>query len=121
MKKYALKMIIGSLALLFFFSACQRDNGRVVGTTTINIDGEIKIEYSGDIKLNSSKNAFSSISPNGYVAYKNKDKKMVVESDANGCISYKINRNIKTSTLNTEDKTFVANSIDDMLSKGAKF
>ncbi len=121
MKKFALKMITSSLLVLFFFTACQRDNGRVVGTTTINIDGKIKIEYSGDIKLNSSKTAFSSISPNGYVEYKNEDRKLVVESDTNGYISYKINGHTKTTTLSTEDKTFVANSIDDMLSKGAKF
>ncbi len=120
MKEFALKAIISCLPFILCFMSCQ--NRSNVATTTIEVNGNLKIAYSGTIKLNSDTTDFKSISLNGYVRYKNRDIKMVVERDNNGSMHYELNGNRKKKDSFTEtDKKLVASGIRDMIANGAKF
>jgi hypothetical protein len=131
MKKFALKMVIGSLSLLFFFSACQSGSRETV--TTVNDDGKpsvviiektslsLKITYSGTIQLMNDKSDFKSLSPKSYVNYKKGSTKLVVETSDTGVISYEFNNAGKKTSLNSSEKAALAEIIQDMLINGAKF
>jgi hypothetical protein len=131
MKKFASKMITGSLVLFFFFTACKRvrdvdiiktenEGGQTI-TTIEKTQLSLKFSYTGTIKLNNDKTAFVSISPNGYVNYKKGSTKLVVSSDVNGVLTFEIDGGNKKTTLNEADKKFVSEILQDMITNGGKF
>ncbi len=119
MKKFALNAITSSLTLLLFFTACQRSSHEAV--TTIEVNNDLKITYSGTLNLNDDKTDFKNISPNGFVHYKRNDKKMTVESSAEGQLVYQLYEGGTKLNLDENGKKFLAETIKDMVVSGAKF
>ena len=124
MKKLTLQTALSCFVLLLFITSCA-NNGSKMPVTTIQSSSSgtpsVKIEYSGTIKLSDDKTAFKSISPNGFLNYKNGKKKLVVQSDSEGRLAFSINNNEQKFTLDASEKTVVAEVIKDMQANGAKF
>jgi hypothetical protein len=81
-------------------------------------DNTIEIKWSGKIAFNDDETAIASITPGGYLKYKNNDKKMVAESNMQGDISYKLYDGDLPLSLDSTGKKRLAASIKEMISFG---
>jgi len=107
-----------SVILIILFLTASCNHGR--SSYTVN-DGKNKLEiqYSGEIKFNDDETAIQSISNNGYLKYRNNDKKLLVRHGNNNELKYELSDN--GSKLNPETpqgKTFITEAIQEMISTG---
>src|SRR5580704_775369 len=112
-------------AFIFLFCASQKkgssfnysENGQ--HSITINDDnGSLEVKYTGEISFNEEETAISSISTGGYLKYIKNGRKLVVTADANGQLIYEINDGDKKSTLNDDEKAFLAEAVKMMIEYG---
>lgn len=97
----------------------NNDNGRGSGSMTMINDGvSIKMEYEGKITFNEEETAVKSLSPNGYLKYKKNDKKLVIESNSKGEVSYEFYDDGEKLAFDERGKKFLAEAIKDMVSYG---
>lgn len=109
-----LQHILVALVLTFFIS-CKH------GNTIITSDGKnhLEINYSGKITFNEDETAVESMSPDGYLRFRNNDKELVAESNYHGEIKYELYNNGKRIDPDeTDGKKFVADAINDMINIG---
>ncbi len=97
----------------------NNDNGNGSGSMTIINDGvSIKMEYEGKIAFNEEETEIRSLSPNGYLKYKKNDKKLFVESNSKGEISYEFYDDGEKLTFDERGKKFLAEAIKEMIGYG---
>jgi hypothetical protein len=81
-------------------------------------DRTVEIKWSGKIAFNDDETAIASITPGGYLKYKNNDKKMVAESNMQGDIHYRLYDGDLQLSLDSTGKTRLAANIKEMISFG---
>jgi len=77
-----------------------------------------EIKYYGKIKLSEDETGIASISPNGYLIYKNDDEKLSVESNYHGEITYEVNDSGKKTVLDENAKRLLAEVVKEMIAIG---
>jgi len=80
---------------------------------------ELEIQSDGEIKFNEDETAIQSISNNGYLKYRNNDKKLVVHYTNNNELKYELSVSGQKLNPDTpEGKKLIADAIQDMISTG---
>ena len=100
--------------LLITISACHHG----YRTRTVRVsDGNasLKIEYCGDVDFNEDETGIISIEPEGYVKYRNNNKRFIAECDEDGDISYKIYDGSRRLDYNDEAaKDIIASAVKEI-------
>src|SRR5579862_1678535 len=124
MRKYIYTAV---LACSMLFSYSQKKSSISYNTSsngnqhsvTINDDElSLSLVYTGDIAFNDAEDAIASLAPDGYLRYKKNGKKLVVNADSRGEITYEFNDGDKKTELNAEEKAFLADAIKVMIEYG---
>jgi len=111
-------------ACTFFVAASQKVSSSYSsnnGMHSIIINDEnssLEIKYTGDISFTDDETAIKAMSSDGYLKFKKNGKKIIVTAKDNGEIVYEINDADKKSTLNADEKTFLAEAIKMMIEYG---
>jgi hypothetical protein len=77
-----------------------------------------KVEWSGVIEFNDAETGVESISPRGCLKYVKNEKKLLIESDNHGKLSYEISDRGKTIPLDEAGKKIVEEAIKEMIGLG---
>jgi len=111
-----IRSLLPILILFILAAACHHS-----GSSFIINDGKNKLEIqsSGEIKFNEDETAIQSISHNGYLKYRNNDKRMVVRYINNGEMKYDLSDDgRKLNPETAEGKKLIADAIQEMISTG---
>lgn len=103
---------------VFGLIACHHGRYRTVTIVSKGNGESVKIKYMGEVKFSADTNSIQSISPGGYLVYRNNNKSLEVESNEQGQLSIEMKDDGKSLTLDTAGKEFMAAAIRDMLAKG---
>ncbi len=89
------------------------------GTMTVkNGDYYEQVKWSGKVVLSEDEQSIVSISPGGYLKFKENDAKMIAESNLKGEISYNLFDGNETLPLNDSGKHFISASLNKMIAWG---
>lgn len=114
MEKSGITIVVMGIALL---AACSF--GRKHTTIIENSNNHyLRIEYSGHVSFNNEGTAIQSISPDGYVEYRNNDKKLDAKNNGHGGISYELYEGYTKVNLDDDGKKFIAEAVKVMKQKG---
>ncbi len=111
-----MKRIFFIAAFFFALQSSCHYNGRTK-TIVVNDDQtQLKIQYCGVVEFNEDETGIESISPNGFVKYKKDDCKLMVQSDDNGNIHYKLYyEGTKINSNSEKGEHLIANAIKDIV------
>jgi hypothetical protein len=113
MKK--LNGIIAGLCVLLTMAACKN------GTSIVHSSGDdyMEINYTGQIKFTEDETAIESITPDGFLKYRNNNKRLAAKSNYHGVIDYKLYKaNEQIDANSAEGKQFLAQAIREILTDG---
>ncbi|HEV7620756.1 MAG TPA: hypothetical protein VGO09_03435 [Flavisolibacter sp.] len=119
--KIAFFLIAFSLVFFRFYTSLKGTSNQWEnkGTMTIsNGDHFEELKFAGKIVLNNDETTIVSMSPGGYLKYKNDNDKFSAESNLQGKITYQVNDRQPQTTLNEESRKLVAAIIKEMLAAG---
>src|ERR1700738_2887390 len=89
------------------------------GNITVRSDNySEEIHWSGKVKLSDDEKSIASISPGGYLKFRENDTKLSAESNLEGEISYTLFDGQKSLTLNDSGQRFVAAVLQKMIRFG---
>jgi hypothetical protein len=91
------------------------DDGNIITRSDNYIE---EIHWSGKVKLSDDEKSIASISPGGYLKFRENDQKLVAESNLQGEISYTLFDGQKSLTLNDSGQRFVAGVLQKMVRFG---
>lgn len=91
-------------------------------TTIVSNDGttSARIECAGDIQFTEDSSAIKSISPWGYIEYRGNDKHVLIESDEQGKLDYKLYQGDRQVPLDSAGKGFLATALKEMIVLGLR-
>jgi hypothetical protein len=93
-KMYTMKkknpFFIVLLLIVLSTVACQFHGHRTKTVKVSNGDGYLNIEYRGDVQFTEDGTAIEAIAPSGYIKYSNNGQRLIVESDEDGTLRYKL-------------------------------
>lgn len=119
-----MKALVTTLILALFTFALPyaqtsiKKSGKTYSDYTINNGKQsAKIEVNGEILFNDDDTAIQNMSPNGSITYKKDDEKLVIVSDKQGNLSYKINGKEKTS-FTAEEQHLITECIQFLIDHG---
>ena len=112
------RIVLLALTLGVLFTACHF--GRRHTTIVENTDNNyIKIEYAGDVRFNSDGTSINSISPGGYIKYRNNDKKLEAKNNGMGGISYELSDGDQKLNLDENGRKFIAEAVKVIIKKSS--
>jgi hypothetical protein len=104
------------LFILLLAASCHHSRSSYIVSDGKN---ELEIQSNGEIKFNEDETTIQSISNNGYLKYRNNDKKLLVRYTNNNELKYELSDNgQKLNPETPEGKKLIADAIQDMISTG---
>lgn len=114
MKK--INTLAAALVLLLLTAASCHNHGYRTRTVRMNDDNaSLKIEYCGEIDFNEDETGITAIEPEGYVKYRNNNKRFIAECDEDGDITYKIyNGSHRLNNNDDEARDIMASAVKEI-------
>jgi len=107
------------LRAYFSFTSHGQHNDNNNGTMTVSMgDYYEQVKWSGKIVLSEDESAIASISPGGYLKFRENDAKLVAESNLQGEIAYTLYDGDATLSLYDSGKHFISACIKKMIAWG---
>ena len=104
---------------VYFSWAGHRGHGNDDGNMTIRGDDYIEeINWSGKVRLSDDEKTISSISPGGYLKFRENDRKLEAESNLQGEVSYRLYDGHDNLTMNDSGRRFIAVALQKMIARG---
>ncbi len=111
--------LVTVFALLIAISMVSCFHHRGSTMITSNGDDYIEINYEGQVRFDDSETVIESISDGGYLKFRRNDKKLVVENNDQGGLTYTINDNGKRlSPDDPEGKRLIKLAVREMIAMG---
>jgi len=111
-----------AFGLIFFrFYHLSTNHGRDRNDGNILMTGDNlyeKVSWSGKIEINDAETDVASISPGGCLKFVKNEKKLLIESDKHGKLSYEISNDGKNIPLNEDGKKIIAEAIKEIIGFG---
>ena len=123
-KSHTMKLIFFLVAfgLVFYrFYHLSVNNGKEGNDGNIMMTGDNlyeKLSWSGKIEFNDGEDDIASITPGGHLKYVRNEKKLLIESDNHGKLTYEISINGTDISANEDRKKIIAEAVKEMIGFG---